>query len=262
MMGGFEMAAAENNVRAVERALQILDCFATGKTSFTLMELSREIKLSPSTTLRLVTTLEGKNYIHRDPENLRYYLGFKLARISNTAFGNLDFCRVARPYLKQLNETFGESTGLYTIRNDRRICVDRVEGTKSLRNVVQIGDSHSLTRGASGRVLLAYLPEEKILHLLEKDPFTDLASLEAVRRAGFAVSHGEREAGTVSIAAPVFNAAGNVVAALFVTGPAPRFDDETIERVRLDTIKYAKQISFEMGYVPPFEEKTDNRISE
>ena len=94
--------AVENNVRAVERALAILDCFNSSKNSFTLTELARAIDLSPSTTLRLISTLESKNYIYRNPENMRYYLGYRLAQLSDIAFSKM--CIRDRSYFLDMRD--------------------------------------------------------------------------------------------------------------------------------------------------------------
>lgn len=242
------MRESENNVRAVERALQILDCYTTGKASYSLMELSRKIMLSPTTTLRLVTTLENNHYLYRDENNLKYHLGFKLAQLSNISFSNLDFCRIARPYLQELHEVFDETVGFYIVNKDQRVCVERLESTKSLRSVVQVGDRKQLTRGASGRLLLAYLPEEKIVELLKEDPFTNLEELAEIRRLGYTVSYGERETGVTSMAVPIFDAHGNVVAALFLTGPSQRIDKDCEVKMVQYIKDIADKISVQMGY--------------
>lgn len=240
--------AQEYNVRAVDRALQVLDLFADGASNFTLTEIARGIELSLSTTLRLLTTLEKRNYIYRSEENHRYYLGFRLAQISNLAFDNMDIIRIARPHLEYLNKLFNESTGLYVRKGDRRICVDRIEGTRNLRSVVQIGSNHILTRGASGRVLLAYLPEERIRLLLESDPYTTEQALEEVRRQGFAVSRAEREPGVLSVAAPAFDARGMAAAAVFVTAPLMRVEGGRVDEIVQKVLEASKKISREMGY--------------
>lgn len=240
--------SADNNVRTVERALAILDCFSEEKNNFTLTEISRLIELSPSTTLRLIGTLENKNYIFRDPSNMRFYLGFKLAQISNIAFANLDICRVARPFLEGLHEGFNESMGLYILKDNRRVCIDRIECTQSLRSVVEVGTTQPLTRGAAGRVLLSYLPSEQIKSLLAEDPYTTLEDLSKVMEFGYAVSYGERQHGIVSIAAPVFNTKKQVAAALFVTGPSSRFDQYLVNQLIAEVTHTAKEVSYAMGY--------------
>lgn len=242
--------AQDNNVRAVERALAILDCFTEEKSSFTLTELARSIDLSPSTTLRLLSTLENNNYIYRDSENSRFYLGFRLAQISSLAFANLDVCQISRPHLLKLHEKYNESMGIYILKENSRVCVERLECTQPLRSVVSIGQSQPLTRGASGRILLSFQSEETIDMILEKDPATTKDELNKVREYGYAVSHGERQAGVTSIAAPVRNAKGQVIAALFVSGPEVRFDQYLINRLVSEIIQTAGQISYELGYQP------------
>lgn len=242
--------AQDNNVRSVERALAILDCFTEEKNNFSLTELSHSIGLSPSTTLRMLGTLESKNYIFRDPENMRYYLGFRLAQLSNISFANLDVCHVAKPHLLKLHRQFDESMGIYILKDNKRVCVDRIECTQPLRSVVSVGQTQPLTRGASGRLLLAYMPEEEIQALLEEDQAVTAEDLAKVREYGYAVSHGERQSGVVSIAAPVFNAAGKVTAALFISGPEVRFDQYLINQLITEVTKTAAKVSLEMGYVP------------
>lgn len=240
--------AQETGVRAVERALSILDCYTAGKGSFTLMELSRMIDLSPSTTLRLLATLEKRNYIFKDPESLRYYLGFRLAQISNVSFENLDFLRVARPFLQQLNTLFNESVGISMVKRGNRVCVERIEGTRPLRSVLQIGMPQSLTRGAAGRMLLSYQPEEFILQQLQEDPFITLSDLQQVREKGYAVSFGEREPGLVSVAAPILDAQHKLLATMFLSAPAARVDDSLVERFVQAVTEAAFRVSSQLGY--------------
>lgn len=239
--------AQENGVRAVDRALDILNCFTMGKSNFSLMEIARIIELSPSTTLRLLTTLEKAGYLHRDLDNLRYYLGFRLAQISNIAFDNLDFCRIARPYLRQLSERFGESVGLFIYQEGRRVCVERVEGTRKLRSILHIGERAPLTRGASGRLILAHREEEEIRRILQEDPFCTLEDLKQIRQQGYAVSHGEREKGVMSVAAPLYNSRNEFVAALFLSGADGSINEQDINTVIDAICQNAKIISGMLG---------------
>ena len=245
--------AGEISVRTVERALDILDCYATGatgqvKNGYTLTELSNAIHLSPSTTLRLLGALEKKHYLYRNPENLRYYLGFRLAQLSNIGFENMDFCQIAQPYLKMIVEQFNESAGLYALNGHRRVCVARFEGNRRLRSVIRIGDSYTLTRGAAGRVLLAYQPEEVVRLCRQEDPYTSRESLEDVRRQNYAISYGERDSGVISVAVPIFNTRGEAVAALFLTGASSHFDEGQVEAAKRLLLESGKKISQEMGY--------------
>lgn len=240
----------DNNVRAVERALQILNCFSPERVSFSLVEISREIGLYPSTTLRLLGTLENQNYVYRHPNNHRYYLGFRLAQLSQVSFSNLDYCQIAQPYLEALRDEFNEGVGIYSLQGDSRVCVMRLNSTRLLRRDFNLGERHSLTKGASGKVLLAYQSPETIDRLL-KDGSSSYtrAQLERVRADGVAVSREEREVGLCSIAAPIFNAKKEVVAAIFLSCPTPRFTKEVEEAVTPRIRETAIQISREMGCV-------------
>lgn len=242
--------AQESSVRTVERALDILDCFATGQSNYSLTEIASLIGLSPSTTLRLLGALEKKHYLYRNPDNLRYYLGFRLAQLSNIGFANLDFCQVAQPYLQNLLSLYRESVGLYALNGKRRVCVARIEGIRRLRSVVQIGESYSLCRGASGRVLLAHQPQDIIEECLQEDPFSPPQSLEQIRAQGYAISYGERESGLVSVASPIFNAHGEAVAALYLTGAESHFDEELLRQVTGTVVQFAREVSTQMGYIP------------
>lgn len=246
----------EYNVRAVERALAILDCFSVEHTSFSLVEISKEIQLSASTTLRLLSTLEKRNYLYRNPENSRYYLGARLAQLGNAIFTNLDICQEAQPHMQELCRKYNESVGIYERKGDMRVCITRINSNHTLRSVLMVGSTYSLTRGAAGRVLLAYAPEEERNRYLAADPYTSIEALQRLKKDGYTISKGERDTAVESISAPVFSAGGQVNHALFMTGPAGRLEchsrEEMIESIRIAALK----ISIQMGYRPKESEGT------
>ncbi|MBL8965696.1 MAG: IclR family transcriptional regulator [Spirochaetaceae bacterium] len=241
------MIEKEDSVRAVERALDILDCFAPGQLELSLTDIAARINLAMSTTSRIVSTLEKRNYLSRSKETLRYALGPKIAQISALGFSNVDIRKIALPFMRDLNRIYDEGVSLYVVQDDERICVERVESSRPLRRVINVGDRHLLTRGAAGRVLLAYLPEEKRRKLVEMDPFTTEEALEELRRSGYTVSLGEREEGVSSIAAPVWNARREVVAALAMSGPSVRFEGSGFTDKIAKVKKHADLISEALG---------------
>jgi IclR family transcriptional regulator, KDG regulon repressor len=241
------MAVKDTPVRAIERALDILDCFEPGKLELTLTDIAARIGLSMSTTSRIAATLEKRSFLSRNPDTQRYSLGSRIAQIGALGLSNMELRRVALPFMRDLNAMYNEGVSLYVIHEDERICVERVESTLPLRRVVNVGDRHPLTRGAAGRVLLAYLPKEKRESILSKDAFTTEEALEELRHSGYTVSLGEREDGVSSIAAPIEDARCEVVAALSMSGPSVRFEgsgfSDKIARVK----KTAELISKALG---------------
>lgn len=241
------MTDKETSVRAVERALDILDCFAPGQLELSLTDLSKRISLAMSTTSRLVSTMEKRNYLSRSGDTQRYALGSRIAQIGALGLSSFDIRKVALPFMRDLNRLYDEGVSLYAVQNDERICIERVESSKPLRRVINVGDRHLLTRGAAGRVLLAYLPEDKRGELLGKDPFTTEEALAELRQRGFTVSLGEREEGVTSIAAPVQDVRREVVAALAMSGPSVRFEGPGFDDKIVKVKKCADLISEALG---------------
>lgn len=239
----------EYNVRAVSRALNILECFTAEEPSLQLTEIAQQVELSASTTLRILATLEDHNFVYKNPETNKYYLGLKVAQLGNLAFKDFDIAVEAQPLLKKICDEFNESVGIYQRIGDKRLCIARMNSTQTLRSVLEVGCSYPLTRGAAGRVLLSYMADKDITRLLKKDDFTTKENLKQVKKDGYTVSKGERDSAVESIAAPIFNAKGQVDYALFITGPAGRFDDTAKEKM-IEAIKEnATLLSEKLGYV-------------
>lgn len=242
------MASADASVKVIERALKMLNCFTKEKLSLSLVEIAREIDLPPSTTSRILATLEKYSYLYRDEETQRYYLGPSIARLGTLCYSHMDFRRIAVPYMVQLREIYNESVGLYVPNSGHRVCIERIESTHPLKRILNIGDRLPLTRGASGRLLLAYQPQAAIDELLLADPYTTHERLAEIRTLGYSTSRSEREEGVVSVAAPIFDSHHKVVAALNISGPAARIDIEQMNEMALKAKEFALRISQEMGY--------------
>ena len=78
-----------------------------------------------------------------------------------------------------------------------------------------------------------------------------LEELESIRKCGYAVSHAERFKDAMGLGAPIFDATGNVIAALNVAGPLLRFTDAQVEKYAPKVIELANQVSQSLGYVGP-----------
>ncbi len=242
------MLEKDANVRSVERAIDILNCFTKERLALTLTEISKQVGLAPSTALRIVTTLVNNNFLAKNEETQKYCLGYNIAQLGLLCFYNMDLRDISKPYMYRLKDIYNESVSLYTTQGNYRVCIERIESTHPLRRVVNIGDNLPLTRGASGRLLLAYMEKEVIRYLLEDDPYTTEEAIVRVRQLGYAVSQGEREEGVTSIAAPIFNAQNKVIAALSISGPSIRFAEEEMPE-RINSVKEcAEKVSLELGH--------------
>jgi len=122
-----------------------------------------------------------------------------------------------------------------------------------------VGKILPLHCGASGKVLLAYMPEKERRKIicgkpLEKftpktitDPDELEADLEQIRRQGYAVSFEEREAGNYSVVVPILGNGGKILASLSICGPIFRFSDEQLEKNKAAALDAAREISLALG---------------
>lgn len=235
------------SLRTLERGLDVLDCFCHGTTNLSLTEIAARIGLNPSTTSRVLSTLEKRSYITRHPETRKYQLGSQILSLLVPPSESTDLRTIAAPHMVSLYKLCNESISLYVIREGQRVCLDRIETTHPLRRVIHIGDRLSLLKGAGGKVLLAWMSElEKKQYGIDDSHLAD--ELEKCRRTGYSVSTGEREEGVGAIAAPIFSANGQIVAALGLSGPTVRLTPAFIDEISPYIVKTAKDISNDLGF--------------
>lgn len=239
----------KGTVRAVERALDILLCFSGTDTELGLSDIAKRIGLHKSTVHRLLASLESKGFVRRHPTTEKYRLGWSVLELVSNINRSDDLSSVVRPEMTRLRDLLGETTSLYVRAGMERIRIQAVESTQPVRRVADIGKRLPLYVGASGKVLLAYAEEP--LHEFLSDPSlpADLnreefaKAIQAVRDQGYAVSIEERELGAAAVAAPIFSRAGQIVAALSVSGPADRFTSDAVERFAQAVRKSAELLS-------------------
>lgn len=242
------MANEDSNVRVLVRGLSILDCFSKEKPALTLMEIASAADLNPSTTSRLIATLESFGYLKRDPATLAYSLGYKLAHLGAMALSSVDIRDLARPFLLNLRNRYNESVALFIMHSNQRICIDSIESTHLLHRVISIGTRSTMTHGASGRLLLAFMSDEFISSVISSDPSITMEKLEEIRRLGYSVSIDEYHEHLTAIAVPVRDAEGKVFASLFLSGPTFRIPKEKIPDIAMRMIENANELSRQLGY--------------
>ncbi len=203
-----------DSVRAVSRALQILDAFGTHEHGLTLAELARRLDMEKSTVLRTARTLEQAGYLVQR-EDSRWRLGPASGWLGvryQTAF---DLGDSVDTVLRWLSDTTGETTALFVHEGRMRTCVARVEKASLVRQHIRVGEYLPLDSGASGHVLRAFsgAPGE----------FYD-----TIRRRGFYVSIGERDRVRSSISTPVFGAGRHLYGALCISGIAKELGHEAL----------------------------------
>lgn len=216
-------------VRAVDRALDLLLCFAE-ESDLGLTELAARAGLHKSTAFRLLASLEAKGFVIRNPVTEKYRLGFRILELSANVAQSDDLSLILLPEMERLRDQIGETVSLYVRDGFERIRIQAVQSREAVRRVAPVGVRLPLYVGASSKVLAAHAGPEFAEEWRRSGNWPDgfdldafLAQLETVRREGFATSFEERETGAAAMAVPIFNRAGRLVAALSVSGPSSRF---------------------------------------
>lgn len=235
------------HVRAVDRALEILMAFTPNDTELSASELLKRVDLSRPTLYRLLKTLEKNGFITSIGEPQQFSLGPSIGYLSNIWSSNLDLADIAQPMLQKLWMETGETVALFTHQGFNRVCTAELPSPNPLSFKRGIGYSDHVTIGASGRVIVANLPNpESYLHhknAINSDAKVFLESLKKVKAAGFAISKSELIKGAVAIAAPLFDSRNKVIGSIAVFGPSARIDDSLSKNYAELLQREAKNIS-------------------
>ena len=223
-----------DGVRAVDRALDILLAFRQGDRSLTASELLKRVDLSRPTLYRLLRTLEMRGFILASGEPQRFQLGPSVAQLAHVWGSGTNLADLAQPVMRRLWDTTGETVALLLHRGGERVCVAELPSPQPLSFKRGVGHSESVVNGASGRAILAFVPDAEP-YLQDKVPTAQLPALRLalarIRDQGYAISRDELIKGAVAMAAPVFAGDQRVLGSLAVYGPSARVDDAAMERV-------------------------------
>jgi IclR family acetate operon transcriptional repressor len=240
---GMDKSAVQRGARvqSLDRALDILELLGRNGDQLGVTEIGSTVGLPNGTTHRLLATLTRRGYARQNPENRKYTLGIKaftLATASQERLGPL-----ARPFLTELMEISQESANLAGLDKNVVYYIEQVPAPRMVRMFTEPGNRVYAHATGTGKVLLAYQPEE-VLHSiigntglprLTPNTITDVEELERqlekVRRQGYAVDIGELEEAVHCLAVPVFGPDGKILAAMSVSGPAGRLDDVHIKEL-------------------------------
>lgn len=233
---------------AVERALNILEAASQRREGLTNSEISRRLGIPKSSASYILRTLERRGYLRRDTESGRYRLGLKLLSLGGETQAGLDLADVALPFMRALVERLGMTCHLAVVDQNEAVYIEKVEAPGFFKVNTWVGRRMFLHSTSVGKALLAWMPRaerDALLHNCEfkrRTPKTItslsrlVAELERVHQQGYAVDDEENSLGARCIAAPVFDALGNVVAALGVSGTLTQMDAAKMTRVE-DALK-------------------------
>jgi len=247
-------------IHSIKRAIQILNSFTLQKKELGITELSKKLNLHKSTVHRILVTLEDESLVVRNQISQKYRLGMKLFELGHIVKEQIEIKDYALPIMKDLAKKTEESIDLNILSDGKRVSIEKIESSHDIRRIIQLGKSLPLYCGGSGKALLAFLPDEEIDKIIQKeklitfgpktiiDPIKLKKHLKEIQKNGYATSVEERILGSASVAAPVLDYEGKVVASLSISGPTTRFTKKKVS-IFISLVKEAAQeISVSLGY--------------
>ncbi len=242
------------HVAASARAVAVLDALADGGELGT-NEVARRTGLNASTVSRQLGTLAAAGLVEHVEENGRYRLGIRLVQLANAVLARLDVRAVARPHLEALVQATGETATLSVPGERDAITVDFVPSGHYVQHVTQLGRPSIAHASSAGKTMLAFwrggLPEgplEAYTPSTITDPALLAREIAAVRAQGWAEACEEREPGLNAIAAPIFDASGELEAVVALQGPVGRFDRAAMTSALPLLLERARAISAGLGF--------------
>lgn len=217
-----------------------MESLAHHPDGMSLTELSEATDLPPSTTHRLLTTLEAERFVRPDPNGGLWRIGVAAFFVGSAFARSRDTLALVRPYLKRLMEVSGETANLFVESDGEAVCIGQIESRHAMRAITGIGGRILLHSSAAGKVLMAFAdPRDferqrrrseyaSITHRTVADRETLRVQIETIRAHGYAMDDEEHAIGLRCVAAPVFNEFGESVAAISVSGPKARITDERL----------------------------------
>lgn len=248
-------------IAVVENTIAVLETFLHVDGALSLVELTRHTGLSKNKVFRILATLEAHRLVRRDGHG-KYLLGLRFLEFGERARSRDLLIQTASSVMDWLRDETQETIFLGIIDGLETLVIAARQSPRSVRLTGDVGRRGPMHTGGMPKTLLAFLPDDKRKAMLDQlklepiTPFTitDRAELEAllekIRQQGYVVTADDLDLGAVSIAAPIRDFTGEVIAAMSIAGPVSRFPDEVTRRYVKLILEATRRVSTALGYQP------------
>lgn len=258
-LGSAAPADGDVGTGTVTRALHLLALLADTDGHITIKQAAVEMGLAPSTAHRLLNLLKKEGFVDNAGAG-QYAVGAQFYRVAARVVSQASVPTLAQPVIDAIAAEFNETVlfGLY-LPTDRTLAfAARADGQQKLKYQIDMHRPLSLLWGASGKAILAFLPEDAVAAILAAEgpspatgappPAATLLAqqLTQIRERGWALSESEKLPGARGIAAPVYGPAG-VLGCICLTSPIARMPHATMEVIVREITARAKTFSRDLG---------------
>ena len=246
-------------IESVRRSLKIMDLLGESPDGMRLTDIAKTLGLPKGSIFRLLATLASEDYVKKDPENSRYYLGVKILRLQGSVATRSNLVATAIPHMNRLSLKLHETVHLAILDQHRVVYLESRRPEHSFSFYPSVGHVAKAYCTALGKVMLAYLPAADIdVIFLEPEmasrtsnTITSLDALQkelnSTRRRGYAVDNEEQDVGVRCIAGPIRDHRNSVIAALSVSAPSGRLSTDQDTVIAHEVLATCHSISQELG---------------
>ncbi|HXX82406.1 MAG TPA: IclR family transcriptional regulator C-terminal domain-containing protein [Casimicrobiaceae bacterium] len=251
--------APAGHVQSLTRGLSILEALAKAEGGLTLTDLAHRVQLPPSTTHRLLGTLERMGYVYQDGDLGLWRVGLQAFTVGSTFLANRDFVAQSHSYMRRLMEQAGETANLAILDGTEAVFVAQVQCHEMMRTLVRLGSRVPLHASGVGKAIFAALPDEQIDALIKVvglpritdntivAPETMWAALRVIRQRGYSFDDEEHARATRCVGAAIYDEHAEALGAMSVAGPVSRLTDERIRQLGPVVAHTAEELTKRLG---------------
>ncbi len=245
--------------KTVLRSMDILKLFED-HDALTFQEIIDLSNIPKTSVYRMLQSLEEMEFLEKG-DDAKYRLGLIFLRFGSLVSARLDIRNIAYPIMNALHEDVEEAINLTLKQGDSTVYIEKIDTKQKVRLFTAIGRTSPLYAGACSRIILSFLPEDEVQAYVSKIDLQQLApgtitdkqklrsSIEQAQKDGYTLSTSELESHTSSIAAPIFNHEGHVIAGISIAGIEANYRGETVNVFAKKVIQAADEISKKLGYI-------------
>ncbi len=251
----------EYRVEALAKGLRMLALFTEQRPTWRVTDIAPALGMPLPTVYRLVMTLKAEGYLDHLP-NGDYRPGVRVLTLGSAALRGLDLVDLATPPLQALADETGETVNLALLNEDRVLYLVRLRNSDLVTANIQVGSTLAAVHTSIGKLLLAFLDEATLRETVTDASFGPnhgpnakvsldelRADINKIRSDGWAMQDEELAYGLRSVAAPVYNASGQIIAGANIAVPSRDWSNQRIVRELMPKIvRTGREISGLLGY--------------
>lgn len=232
----FHDKTQDSIIQSLDRAIEVLQIVSKGN-GLSLTEIAESGGQSASTCYRILTTLRKHGIVEFDERNQLWNVGIEAFRIGSNFLGRTQLVEQSRSVMQSIMNETGETANLAILDHHEVVFVSQVETHEPIRAFFRPGTRGPGHASGIGKAIMAFLPPHQVRALIPDElkgytltTITQgealMAELRAIRRRGYSIDNEERTEGMRCIAAPIFNAHGEAIAGVSLSGPSVRVRPE------------------------------------